>query len=1127
MEIFRKIKRSSNMLARQLFQSDDAFDPFMDAEDYDDQDNDLQESSDEDKPSESQSQLIPLKEKPSLSAYLSQYWHSSYFINRLAWWGIKYQSEVDADLLQNKNSTRLFWLKGEGIPLENWSKIQRANRIKNFIDSANFVLSDAGSAIMAALLLHDLISYGLFPEERCGTSFPSILVGTAMNQITWMNHFGSDVIHEAAYWTWLGIILIPPMVGLSFLFLRNQQLGILNNQSHNMEVAFLANLDKETLTFKQALLSLFPMSRLSRTLTQVKCMLLWDGRKDDDQKLLISLHFKRTLINTLIELVESNYFLIRYQAMQLLTQIAASFHPENLDRFIDDQTHKADLVQLRTTILTTLRKDPINEASTRRTLAELEAACAHPLPFEDMEDAVLLEDRQRGGMARYFRWTLGDDTRPSTQLFWIPSLLISTFKFYSISLYLELIVKKLMDIAYYFHDKSVCENNGNYFKFLMLSERYECVACDWPFVSYQNSLTAQACLESLFQQRQTPKELRHYLNELPVVRGISRVDLSQYDWSNWSALDWEKLLLALEPMFVSPLELFNISGISEGVTRAPTEQHLQALVQLLTQINMTQFDMSHYRLTDELFRVLLDSLPYPSLSGLYLQDTNMTDSSAIYLSELIANNGFNLTELYLADNQIADKGIIQISQIVSNSSLQVLNVAHNLFSDLGLQQLGLGIQQGILQGLDLSDQSFSANGLRLFSDALKGNTSLSRLKLNNIGLTRDHLIALQSCLENIEFLDISANLLGSQTIQSILNFCKQNLKVLISQNNDLGEEAGSFIAEKLSATSIEYLDLSKNFLGAGFNDLIRALPNSQILSLICEECDLKDADVAELSLIFANDTLLLQSLNLNNNKISNQTLFNCLEELPKGSLRELHLNKNEISCAKQNTSVLAQGLAQTNLTVLDLGNNQLDHNFFNELAPLLPQSSLQQLSLSGNKLEAASIKHFSAALVQLPCHTQDLNAASLSRQEKRVFYPVKSNTALNRLDIIKTDTDNATLRGFCRVSASLPHVQFLEPDHLQRLNWQSCDVLTANSNGFRLEQTANQTQSVRSAALIMSSPFLISLLCAGGILCLVALLYGTYRASRSTYRFFRPAPTIDRTESEENITQSNLHRSFL
>lgn len=1106
------------MITRQLLQSIDD-DQFLMADELDDQSDEFQELTPEDEPESSSDLITP---KPSLtlySAYLARDWHATYLINRLAWWKIK--SEVST--VANKTSTRLFWLVGEGIPLTTWSKIRLANKIKNFIDASGFVLLDVGTTKMALLLLHDWLSFGLLPDERCGNSFLSIFTGTANNQISWSYHFGSDVIHEAVFWNWLGIVLIPSLVGLGSVFLRNKQLSILDTQQvmPNIETA-LHYLDNESLTFKDACSSLWPTSRVSTILAQVKCMLLWDGRRDNDQQLLISLHFKKALVGNLIELMESNYFLIRYRAMRLLTQIAASFHPNNLDRFIEDPIHKQGLAELRETILEALRKEPINDATTQQTLRMLEAACDH----DEMENAALLDDPQRGGMARYFRWTLGDDTRPLTQLFWIPTLLIATYKFYSVSLYLELIVKKLIDITYYFYDKSSCENNGNFFKFLTQSERYECIACDWPFVSYQNSFSAQTCLENLFQQKMTPSELRHYLSELPAVRGITQVDLTRYDWSNWPVLDWEKLLLALEPMLVPSLELFNISGSTESINLAPTQQHIQALVQLFTRITMSQFDMSHYHLTDELFPMLLDSLTNQSMNGLYLQDTNMTDSSASYLSEFIANSGFNLTNLYLADNQIGDRGITQISQIVSNSSLQMLNVAHNLFSDLGLQQLGLGIQSSDLQSLDLSGQSFSAYGLSLFNEALKYYSSLRYLSLNNIGLSNEHISALQSCLENLEFLDISNNLLGSKAIQSILHTCNQNLKTLISHNNDLGDETGRLLAEELALSSLEYLDLSNNYLGSGFNDLLRATPNSQLLSLICENCDLKDADVTELGLIFSNDTLLLQSLNLNKNKISNQTLFNCLEGLPKSSLRELHLNNNEVSCSEESAPVLAQSLAKANLTTVDLSNNRLDSHFFNELAPLLAQSSLQQLSLSGNKLEAGALKHFSAGLVQLPCHTQDLNAPKLSRQEKRVFYPMKPNTALNRLELIKTDTDNATLRGFCRVSSSLPNVQFLEPDQLQRLDWRNCDLLTTNSNSLHLQQPANQTQSLRSASLIMGSPFLISLLCAGGILCVVALLYGSYRASRSTYRFFRPATTTDRTESEENIIRSNLHRSF-
>ncbi|MDD4893344.1 MAG: hypothetical protein PHH73_05015, partial [Candidatus Rickettsiella isopodorum] len=93
-------------------------------------------------------------------------------------------------------------------------------------------------------------------------------------------------------------------------------------------------------------------------------------------------------------------------------------------------------------------------------------------------------------------------------------------------------------------------------------------------------------------------------------------------------------------------------------------------------------------------------------------------------------------------------------------------------------------------------------------------------------------------------------------------------------------------------------------------------------------------------------------------------------------------------------------------------------------------------------------------------------------------------------------------------------------------------LLPANSKRVTpLEQAqgslSNQTQSIRSKALVLGSPFLMSLLCAGGILCALVLFYGAYRASRSTYRFFRPAPSIARSESEENSVHPNLRRSSL
>lgn len=371
------------MIPWQRLQSDEQHDPlslFDDPfDDLDDEIEEIQESSEEDESPESRNDLIHIQENSSLSSSLLRHWHYSDFVRCLALWGVKHQSKLAIELADDKTPTRLFWLTGEGIPLESWSKIRRAHFIKDFFDSSRFMIG-IEATVLAGLLLHDLISFGVFPEERCGVASLDILDGTANNQITWTNHFGSDVIHEFAYWVWSGTVLIPPMVGLIAAFFQNSRRELVRSLEAddviNKVDSALNVLDKESLTFKDACVSMIPFTAFSKTLAQVKFMLLWDGRRNTDQSLLISLHLKNALIGNLIELTHSSsYFFIRYQAFRLLAEIAASFHPKNLDRFIEDPVHKAGLSELRDTILKALREEPMSEARTNRAIIDIETMC--------------------------------------------------------------------------------------------------------------------------------------------------------------------------------------------------------------------------------------------------------------------------------------------------------------------------------------------------------------------------------------------------------------------------------------------------------------------------------------------------------------------------------------------------------------------------------------------------------------------------------------------------------------------------------------------------------------------------------------------------------------------------------
>lgn len=1067
-------------------------------------------------------------------------WHYTHLITRFALWGIKQPCpDISTSSLETPPpSARLCWLRGEGIPIQTFSQHLCTHFFKDFLDFTYSMSMSIIPSVLTGVVLHDVISYDIFPKEYCDDSLLAILGGTTHSQIAWGRHFGSDVFHEATYWSWLGLILIPPMFGLVRAGLQAQQRKTLSHlgkqQVINQLSILLRTLDKETFSFKKALSSLWPLSSVSIALEHIKYMVIWEGRRDEEKQLLVSTHIKEAFIANLIELTHpTNYLLIRYQALHLLAKIAASFHPKNVAQFIQDPTEKTELAQLRGFILTAFKKEPLSEAHTQQTLIEIEAMCAE----EEPESPIFLEESLRGGFARYFRWTLGEDRRPFTQLFWIPLILSSAYQTYFLIRYIELILMKMVDLFDYFEEKALCENKGYFFKFLLQNEQYHCVACDWPFVSYQSYFNSQTCLSDLLQQKINPRTLSTYINQLPNKQEITQINLSYQNWSSWPAEEWEHLLLSLQPRLVSPLQQLNISAaISDDMftnASSPTQAQVESLARWLKEVNVIQFDICNQWLTNEQFNLFIPFLAHEQLEALYLTNTNLTDQSAFFLSEVWSKHLANLTHLHLADNLLSDLGLSHLSQALSNSSLQSINVANNQFSDSGLQSLAAGVQSSRVHTLDISGHSFSAQGLLYFSDTLK-KSSLKELTLQHSDLESEGLVSLQACLKNLNFLDISDNLLIDKDIPFLFKqVSESHLNTLILARNEFTDQAAHRIAQGLPTTGLQAFDFSGHALSKeGFTDLANTLPHSHLLSFSCELCQLNDDKVTQLTEVFANASSTLQSLNLNKNQLTERSVLNWLKMSSNTNLTSLSLNNNAVSSINQSTS-FAQALSKTPLTALDLSENYLDTQFFNELATVLAQTKLQTLNLSHNKLKKIGLEKLAEALVDIPCYRDDLNKTALSRQMKRVLYPMKPNTALTELDVVNTELDPSTLTSLCRVASSLPNIHFLQADQTSQMNWRTCKILPSAPQPLTRITTLPVNQSISLTEKVSSSfslsPLFISLLCSGGFLLLIGLLYSAYRVGRSTQRFFRPAAITQSSssvsiESPEEITTHSIQR---
>ncbi|TPX59954.1 hypothetical protein PhCBS80983_g02103 [Powellomyces hirtus] len=102
------------------------------------------------------------------------------------------------------------------------------------------------------------------------------------------------------------------------------------------------------------------------------------------------------------------------------------------------------------------------------------------------------------------------------------------------------------------------------------------------------------------------------------------------------------------------------------------------------------------------------------------------------------DNGI-LNSLSLEASGVGDTGQSLASFIAKNSSLQALNLRRTRLSDASLLLIGRAIEQNYsLRELDLSDNTWSnAGALALFKGLMSSNSSMQKLLMRNIKLTKD------------------------------------------------------------------------------------------------------------------------------------------------------------------------------------------------------------------------------------------------------------------------------------------------------------------------------------------------------------------------------------------------------
>ena len=351
----------------------------------------------------------------------------------------------------------------------------------------------------------------------------------------------------------------------------------------------------------------------------------------------------------------------------------------------------------------------------------------------------------------------------------------------------------------------------------------------------------------------------------------------------------------------------------------------------LTKLNAV--NLSYNQLTGQ----MCEFQPNNSLQSLRLENNRLNGSILNSISNLV-----NLRELHLSSNNLS--GIVEFDKSTNLKELNTLDLSNN--------SLLLGIKSNSNHTFPhLRNLSMSSCNIIEFPKFLKSSKYLKYLDLSNNRIPNQIPEWMFEVVENLQFLDLHANLL-----QGNLPVPTSNMTAFFMSNNRLTGEIPSMICK---ASDLEILDISNNNLSGKIPQCLGNFSHSLlVMDLRTNNFDGTIPDTFEkynsLATIAFNGNHLegklpksfvnctnLEVLDLGNNKINDSFPY-WLEALSE--LRLLVLSNNRFHGPIRNHK--NKGVFFSKLQILDLS-----HNEFTSLLPGVYFENLEAMMISNEKAQ--------------------------------------------------------------------------------------------------------------------------------------------------------------------------------
>lgn len=307
-----------------------------------------------------------------------------------------------------------------------------------------------------------------------------------------------------------------------------------------------------------------------------------------------------------------------------------------------------------------------------------------------------------------------------------------------------------------------------------------------------------------------------------------------------------------------------------------------------------------------------------------------------------------------------------IESIEGNQCGDTLNLRMKSINALQAKRLAVALSKNTsVKNLDLWHNQIGPQGASALAKMLVTNVTLNTLYLRNNQIGYQGARAIASALyknKTLRCLDLGENEIRDLGAQLLADALSKNatLQSLVLWKNSIGRLGISAIAEMLKKNkTLDTLNLSSNKIGKLELELLLTglADNSSLLSLSLGSNQFGNAGVLILSSFLSNPKTKLQSLDLGNNQISDESIHAIAQALISNkTLQSLDLYRNLISETGAKTLVEAL-LKNSILQSLDLYKNKLGIQGAESIASVLSKNQiLQFLDVSGMSEEGGKIQ---------------------------------------------------------------------------------------------------------------------------------------------------------------------------